>query len=35
MLRAGVTLLSFPARAYCRSIEDYEAFLDRILGIKD
>lgn len=31
---AGVTTMCFPARAYCRSLDDFEPFLDRILTIK-
>lgn len=30
----GVTTMCFPARAYCRSLDDFEPFLDRILTIK-
>jgi probable F420-dependent oxidoreductase len=34
LIKAGVTILGFPARAYCRSIDDFEPFLDRILSLK-
>jgi len=35
LVAAGVTTMCFPARAYCRSIDDFEPFLDRILALKD
>jgi probable F420-dependent oxidoreductase len=35
LARAGVTTMCFPARAYCRGLDDFEPFLDRILAVKD
>lgn len=34
LIKAGVTHIGFPIRAYCRSIDDFEPFLDRVLAIK-
>lgn len=35
LVAAGVTTMCFPARAYCRSLDDFEPFLDRILTVKN
>lgn len=34
LIDAGATHIGFPIRAYCRSIDDFEPFLDRILALK-
>ena len=34
LIAAGVTTICYPARVYCKTIEDFEPFLDRILRVK-